>query len=66
MTFTVTIPVRFTDYHANALRKISLEMKTDISSVIRLCVEDGIETFIRWSGKDVSGIQPESLQEDLK
>jgi hypothetical protein len=63
MAFTRTIPVRFTDYHVNALQKISLEMHTDISSVVRLCVEDGIETFIRWSGKDVSGIQPDHDQD---
>jgi hypothetical protein len=63
MSFTRTIPVRFTEHHVNALQYIAVEMKTDISSVIRLCVEDGIETFIRWSGKDVSGLQPEHDQE---
>jgi hypothetical protein len=63
MAFTRTVPVRFTEHHVNALQYIALEMKTDISSVIRLCVEDGIETFIRWSGKDVSGIQPDQDQD---
>jgi len=63
MAFTHSIPVRFTDYHVNALQKIAIEMKTDVSSVVRLCVEDGIETFVRWSGKDVSGIQPNQDQD---
>jgi hypothetical protein len=59
MPYTHTIPFRCDDRQFSALQHISVSMKTDISTVIRLCVDDGIETFIRWSGKDVSALQPD-------
>ena len=53
MNYTKSVVVRLTPHQVTCLSKIAVFMKTDISTVIRLCVNDGIETFMRWSGSNV-------------
>ena len=63
MNLSRSVVVRFTPHQIECLSKIAIYLKTDISSIIRLCVNDGIETFLHWSGTNI--LEPQLKHENL-